>query len=289
MTRSANTQLSPQKRRQTRHSRSTEEGKIDESLFNFEEDPGVINTEQEIRIVELVEGGEALPIDFNFSREKIQITTDMTEPDDDVDTQGPAKRGRSLRRSTIKKGTHQDPLSDDLYSIYHRRMEKEEKKMMNRDREKVYTEADKMKSQLEALQQPHWARVLPAITYVRDPRDRNEMEEKREWTINSLNLLLAKFETWRKQEEKLLGKRSRNPSVSVGHELNDLRLYTKMDRYEFIGDSDTDEEENGLSVTEIKRRRLKRRAKKFGPVIKIRFGENVVVAEPFEYPRVEQL
>jgi something-about-silencing protein 4 len=268
--------------------RSKETPKIDSSLFNFEQNPNAFDPSQVLTIVEeknagVVIQGEEVP-------SKIEIKTVIKEVSDSEDGNLEKTRRRSFRKNTLKSTnlSIKDSLDDEVYLPYHRRMEKEEKKMTNRDREKIHSEADKMKSQLESLQSTEWHKVLPIITYVRDPKNITEMSEKRQWTIDCLNGLLSKFDDWKKREDRVMG-RNRSHIIATHTLLNDLRLYTRLNKYDYIGTSDTDEEEEDVSIEEIRRRRIRKRTEDFGPVIKIKFGGNVVVAEPFKATRIDRL
>lgn len=271
-----------------RQLRSKETPKINSSLFNFEENTELIDPNTVFYITEEVKGGKVLENEEIIK--PIKIKTIMTLVNHSAEDDDTKTRKRSFRRSTSKKVNVnvKDPLNDDLYLTYHRRMEKEEKKMTNRDREKICSEADKMKSQLESLKSNEWQKSLPNITYIRDVRNFKEMSEKRQWTIDSLNLLLSKFEDWKKREDRVLG-RNRAHILTNHKLLNDLRLYTKLNKYDYIGNSDTDKEEDDLTNAQIRKRRRKKRTDVFGPVIKIKFNDHVVVAEPFKPTRIDNI
>lgn len=265
--------------------RSKETPKIDSSLFNFEDNPSIIDPDQKLFIVDEKDGGAVLVNDFEIDKGSFSFETNLETVDElKKETNGSTKK-RKLRKSTTDRQKVEDPLGNDLYIPYNRRMEKEEKKMINWEREKIYAEADRMKSQLEKLQQNDWMRSLQTITYIRDPTDQKEMLQKKQWTIDSLNVLLDRFEDWKRCEERLLG-RTRAPSPAVLQ--NPFKYYTNLVDTDLIQESDTDEEENKMTVTQIKRRRLKNKLRKYGPIIKVKFGSKVIIAEPFRATRIEK-
>lgn len=250
-----------------RRSLRSKDAKADASLFNFEEDPSIINGDEPLVIADVV--GE--PLTFDLPSGGTDFVTDLQ-------CVGPSSK-RKLRWRA-------DPLDDELYGAYHRRMEKEEKKMLNRDREAFCTEADTLRSQLSQLNQSDWAKSLSMITYIRDTRDMNELHEKRQWTIASLEAMLAKFDEWKRREDHFLG-RVRSHSLTPPTEGVDFRFYTNLNKFDYIGDSDTDEEEEQLTVQQIRQRRKCHGTSKFGPVIRIRMGGKQLVAQPFEDTRIE--
>jgi something-about-silencing protein 4 len=262
-----------EKQSQRRNLRS-KEVIVDSSLFNFEQDPSIIDPDEVITLVDHIDG---TLLSDELVLPQISLTSDIISVDEPVK--------RSLRRSK----SADDPLNEELYSLYHRRMEKEEKKMLNRDRETFYSEADKLKSQLQALDQTDWMKALPSITYVRDLRDMDELQKKRKWTVSSINILLDKFEDWRKREDRILGRIRSHSLTPPPSGFYDFRFYTSLNKYDYIGDSDTDGEEEKLSVEQIRQRRKLKRFKKFGPVIRINFGGNCLVAQPFEETKIEKL
>lgn len=271
--------------------RSKEEAKtIDSSLFNFEDDPQVIDPDEPISCVGHC-SGEVL---------KLEVEVPFKSPvvSDHIQEAKNTKSGRrSLRASTQAKKFTSDPLDDTLYELYHRRMEKEEKKMLNRDRESFCSEADKLKWQLDALLQNDWAKSLPSITFIRDTRDQEELQQKREWTISSIRQLLEKYEDWKRREDRVLGKVRAHlltPNVGNGHGQThnngiDFRFYTEsLNKFDYIGDSGTDSEEEDMDVEEIKQRRKIKNCGKFGPSIRINLGHNnQLIAQPFQKTRIE--
>lgn len=287
-TRSANGTAEMRQDTEKRRLRSKAPAKA--SLFNYEEDPSTIDADQQLTLqAHTTPGGKLLTLEL--PRETLPMALAITELPD-------VQRPRTLRRSrpkpktkpkTVHSANSTDPLNDEMYELYHRRMEKEEKKMLNRDRESFCAEADKLKSQLEALAQNDWTKTLPQITYIRDVRDFKELQEKRQWTITSIHVLLSKFEDWRRREDRVLGRvrshRVDNPPIQ---DAIDFRFYTQLNRFDYVGDSDTDDDENTMTVQQIRHSRKIKRSNTFGPVIRINLnGGKSLVAQPFERTKVE--
>ncbi|KAH3676007.1 hypothetical protein WICMUC_002303 [Wickerhamomyces mucosus] len=273
-----------------RHLRSREnQAKPNADLYNFEPNPELINPDHEIVICDhqLSDGFKHYNSDLEFDpNEPITFLTDLKKLDTSENLNSSPKK--KLRQSTIARN-QDDPLKEELYHSYHRTMEKEEKKMLKRDRERIFFEADKLKTSLDSLNRNEWRRILPTITYIRDPRDTTEVEEKRNWTVELLENQIAKFEAFKRREDKFLGKirpsHSKFSTNVLSHQ--DMHLYSQSNKYDFIGDSDTDEEEENMTNEEIKAKRKKRIFQAFGPKIKIKFGNKQLTAEPFQAPKIE--
>lgn len=186
-----------------------------------------------------------------------------------------------LDRARKRRALPGDCLGDQLYELYHRRMEKEEKKMFNRDREKVCSEADRMALQLEQLLQNDWARHLPHITKVADARDAHELKLKRELTIGTLRSLLSRFKEWKATEDRVAGRSRLAHRAPQG-----VQLYTKLTKSEYFDESSTDSDEDDMTVDQIRRNRSRKNSK-YAPTIRIRFSNHSLVAEPFQNPRIE--
>ncbi len=66
-----------------------------------------------------------------------------------------------------------------------------------------------------------------------------------------------------------------------------FKYYTNMPDADLVQDSDTDEDENNMTIPQIRRLRLRKKLEKFGPIIKVKFGTKVIIAEPFKATRIE--
>ncbi|KAH3672088.1 hypothetical protein WICPIJ_010173 [Wickerhamomyces pijperi] len=266
----------PRSTRQLRRKEATPDAHS--NLLNFEDNPDLLDFDQSIRITNDTEPNlTKLNFDFKYD------TKTAVVPPTDLRKEGipssHSKGRRGLRDSTIKN--HHDHMADSLphtvYELYHRKMEKEEKRMANRDKEKIYFEADKLKSDIETLNSLEWTRSLPHMTYVRDVKDVTEMTKKRDLTVKYIETILGKFDSYKKREDRIT-KRSK-----LRLREKDLQIYTKVDKYDYMAESATDEEEENMTNEEIKKHRERKLFAKFGPRIKLNLTNGkTLIAEPFK-------
>ncbi|EDO16866.1 hypothetical protein Kpol_1024p19 [Vanderwaltozyma polyspora DSM 70294] len=161
-----------------------------------------------------------------------------------------------------------DPLSDALYKPYHKKMLKQENRMLERDVNEWETEADRLELLSDKLNMLDWHISLPKMTVINDVCDEDEMDRKRELTKEYIRNTLAKYEEMKFQKSLLSKtcKRSRKLDPSKDRS----RVYKKVDRKTVEGyHSSSDEEEDGMSVSEIRKHRLDKRIKSCGGVVKI--------------------
>lgn len=171
-----------------------------------------------------------------------------------------------------------DPLSDDVYLPFHRKMKRDEKFMTGSDRNRIANEVDNFRLQLMLLQQNNWARHLPKITYINDKSDMAELLWKRQATVAELQRLVLKYENWCTR--------------------NELRLADVKDfesrKSPNAADSDPVEEDDSSDVilgdTHLREEREAERIARYGPPgrLKLRNGYDLVFG-PFQYPRIEPL
>lgn len=98
----------------------------------------------------------------------------------------PPRRNRSV----------QDPLSDELYQTFHRRMRKDERSVALADKSKLYFDIDNLRGQLELLNQHDWVKHLPSMVALNDRNDYEELARKRRLVRNEIEKTLGKFENW---------------------------------------------------------------------------------------------
>lgn len=160
----------------------------------------------------------------------------------------------SLPRLSKKK----DELHDNVYTLFHRKMMREEKTMSNTEREKVNSEIDNYFSKLNSLLLDGWVNILPSITYIKDKNDYAELVHKKDLTIQEIRRLIDNFENLRKRQDSL--------NVEV------KRWYAGTTK-----GNDT-HSEFGMSIDQIKEKRLREKLKK-GPVIKLRLhnGYEIII------------
>lgn len=161
-----------------------------------------------------------------------------------------------------------DPLPDSTYEIFHRRMKRNEKQMSNEERIKNLWELDILQSHLEDLNQSHWFRALPAITSIKDIKDYEELERKRDLTIAEIERLLRKHEDWRKRLENFN---------------NDVKSYIDY------GDTESDPEYE-IPIEKLRQHREWERRQKYGPIIKLNLNEKYcLIIDPLAAPKIIEI
>lgn len=226
----------------------------DKALFNFENINKLVHRDQTIKIINKKsydslyryygETETTIPTNINKSR-NIEIRNNL-----------------SHRKSKQKV----DILHDSIYEIFHKKMKKEERTMVNIDRSRILSEVDNLDLLLQALNQYDWVRHLPNITQINDIRDYDELETKKKLTIKEIQRILNKFENWKRRQDKLI---------------SDIK---KHDTHR--EDSDH-EQEFLLPIEYLKQKRLKERRIQAGPIIKLNLRNGyALVIEPFVNPRI---
>ncbi|ANB15474.1 hypothetical protein AWJ20_3102 [Sugiyamaella lignohabitans] len=108
-----------------------------------------------------------------------------------------------------------DPLRDELYEVYHRRMERDEKGIQRIERERTALEVDAMIAQKELLEGLSWRRDILRITAIVNPNDQEELELKRKLTLKEIEMYLERYQIWKKKElQARTNKDSMTPSTS---------------------------------------------------------------------------
>lgn len=97
-------------------------------------------------------------------------------------------------------GPKTDPLGDEHYVTYHRKMEREEKSVQRLEQERNATEMDRLSTQREQLLSTTWPSALQRITLIDNPRDATELDTKRDLTLREIDLYLNKYKAWKKRE-----------------------------------------------------------------------------------------
>lgn len=164
-----------------------------------------------------------------------------------------------------------DPLNDSIYSTFHKKMRKEEKKMTNIDRTRILNEVDTLTTLLLLLQQYDWIRHIQSITQVHNPHDYKELEYKRVLTIFEIKRILKKFDSWKKREDEL------NYEIKEFHR-NGAHLAGK-------GENSIENEFN-MSIEQLKRKRKTERCKKFGQIIRLKLSNGLeLIIDPILPPK----
>lgn len=162
-----------------------------------------------------------------------------------------------------RQRTRADPLDDELYYGFHRRMTKEEKSMTGSDRTRMMLEIESLKEQLSLLLQHDWARHLPRIVFVQDRKDVDEMTRKRSLMEHELRRLLGKFANWEARNARLLRDAKRFEQHANGGPVSN-GFHSSDDNDDDSSDESDETEESILaeSLENLKvKRQLEREAK----------------------------
>lgn len=230
-----------------RRLRSKDDARANPTLFNFDSIDKVLHRDQEIKVVR----SGAAPF---YGDSEIETRLKPNEVDLTISAALPPRR------------VSQDPLDDALYNAFHRRMRKEERRMINIDRTRILNEIDTMQSLLAQLQQHDWNKYIQGITLVHNPYSINEMEYKKALTIYEIRRLLDRYDQWRKREDQLAA---------------DIR------RYNHGEDSHLDRMgEFSMPLSRLKRLRKSRRCQRHGPVIKLKLcNGSTLLIDPIQPPK----
>lgn len=139
----------------------------------------------------------------------------------------------SPRRAALSGA--KDPLSEDHFVVYHRRMEREEKRMQSIERERSLGEVDRVLAQRGILTGPSWRNDIRYITRITDTDDETAIDFKRRLTLQEIEAYLQKYRDWKKREA--LVKAQKRAGGSQGNPL----------AYVFGGTLDTPDETSGES------------------------------------------
>lgn len=183
-----------------------------------------------------------------------------------------------------------DPLSDQLYDNYHKKMLKQETRMMNDESNHSDLEADRLEGILDHLEVASWRLYLPKVTIVKDLFDEDELHAKKELTQRTIRLMLKKYK-YMKHRINIHARKQRHFMIDSSKRLD--KLFSKVDKSMIIGyHSSSEDEEDNLDATEIKRRRKMLKHKHFSSPLVIplstpsaptsfKYG---IIAEPLNSP-----
>lgn len=159
-----------------------------------------------------------------------------------------------------------DPLQDELYLPFHRRMKQHEKSMALADKSRVMFEVDNLRTQMALLRQHDWAKHLPRITVVdKTPED---LAEKRKLTLAEIRKLLQKYHHWDARNEQLV---------------HDIKQYEAHP----VSDDDLSELILTIPVAQLQKEREDKRLQQDGYRVRLRLrnGHDIVYG-PYQPPKV---
>lgn len=183
-----------------------------------------------------------------------------------------------------------DPLTEQVYSIYHKKMMKQETRMMNDEANYSELEADRLEGILESLEISSWRSILPKITVINNVTDEVELLHKRELTQQAIRSMLDKYKDM-KHRISLLQRKQRHIMIDPHKQLD--KLYSNVDKSLIIGyHSSSDEEENDLDVYQIRTRRKMMKHRIFAPTLIVPLSVPLaptnfqygIVADPLKSP-----
>ena len=276
----------------TRSLRSkSKEGVEDQEKFDFDSDEYEINSEQKLRFIlrgypSTREKKTELSTDAKFhAKETKETITKM------ILTIEPHDIRRSRKNTGDLHGTPVDGLPDSLFLQYHKKMLRQENRMVQQDVLESEEAADRLTLLYDRLNLPTWPVTLQKITKINDPNDDAEMKLKRSQTKDYIRAMLDKFEMIKKHSS-VLQRHKRSNKVDPFEKWP--QIFDYVDR-SFIRDYDssTDEEEENLTAEEIRVRRRRQREEKCGGSIylglsfkKMENSTFAIVAEPLRRPYV---
>lgn len=226
----------------------------DKALFNFENINKLIHRDQPIKIISKTSNNNLYRY-YGENETAIPSTINKNRV---------IEKGNNIAHRKSKQKV--DILEDSIYEIFHKKMKKEERTMVNIDRSRIFSEVDNLYLLLQLLNQYDWIRHLPNITHINDIRDYDELETKRQLTIKEIQRIINKFENWKRRQDKLI---------------NDIK------KYDAIHDDSNHEQDFHLPIEYLKQERLKERRIQVGPIIKLNLRNGyALVIEPFANPRI---
>ncbi|WPK25105.1 hypothetical protein PUMCH_002408 [Australozyma saopauloensis] len=127
-----------------------------------------------------------------------------------------------------------DPLADEVYEPFHRRMKKDERSVTLADRSKLHFDVDNLRGQLTLLNQHDWIKHVPTMVSLNDRNDYEELSRKRVLARREILKNLEKFQDWeaRTTAHTLAVKNYLKGNIGLGDEddSNGLILDRSLDR-----------------------------------------------------------
>lgn len=187
-----------------------------------------------------------------------------------------------------------DPLSDDVYEAYHKKMVRQETRMITSDTHHSELEAEQLQNVLDGLDVASWRTFLPKITVVKNVDDEEELERKKTLTQETIHAMLQKYKDMKKTIS-IHSRKQRNLMIDPFSKIE--RMYSKVDRSSVVGyNSSSDTDEESMDIADIRSRRKQIRQKTFGSSIVVPLSLHTgphsrfaIVAEPLRHPIVIRL
>ncbi|CAR26895.1 ZYRO0C03938p [Zygosaccharomyces rouxii] len=191
-----------------------------------------------------------------------------------------------------KDNTKEDTLPDELYWAYHKKMTRHEARMLESDVIQGENEADKLSLWSEKLDLAHWQLKLKQITVIKNSDDEEEMEKKRVLTKETIDSMLARYHTMKKNRSILLKNNRTGKIDPVKHW---SQIYNRINRRMVLDyHSSSDEEENTMDIDQIRahRKHIRERQCRGSIIIQLTMAacschtKYAIIAEPLRRPYV---
>ena len=184
-------------------------------------------------------------------------------------------------------------LPDSIYEPFHKKMLRQELKMIEADVKEGYESAEHLEQLYNKLEVITWPMALQKMTKINDPTDDEELNLKKKMTMDKIMSMLDKYKLMTEHAAIL---KSHKSKLKINPLANYNKIYKNIDRM-FIEnyESSSDEEEENLTVEQIREHRLKKRAQKCGGTITIGLKtfnnteQIAIIAEPLRNPYVIKL
>ncbi|KAG0666039.1 hypothetical protein C6P45_000294 [Maudiozyma exigua] len=192
-----------------------------------------------------------------------------------------------------KKKLELRSLPDSIYEQFHKKMLRQELKMIEADVKEGYDSAEHLEQLYNKLEVVTWPMALQKMTKINNPTDDEELNLKKKMTMEKIMSMLDKYKLMTEHATILKKPKSR---LKINPLSNYNKIYRNIDRM-FIEnyESSSDEEEEDLNVEQIRKHRLKKRSQICGGTITIglkTFGPSesfAIIAEPLKNPYVIKL
>lgn len=186
-----------------------------------------------------------------------------------------------------------DPLSDETYTSFHKKMLKQENRMHQFDVNQGINEAERLDLIYDKLDLPNWVSTLQRVTIINDPTDEKELLEKKIMTKQHIKSLLNKYNRMQKRNRFLQKCIKRIRTIPIQRT---AKIYQNLDRkcdIDYHSSSDEEQDECSIDNAEICRRRLQRKETQCGGsiIIGISYTELhkskfFIMAEPLKKPYI---
>ena len=186
-----------------------------------------------------------------------------------------------------------DPLSDETYMSFHKKMLKQENRMHQFDVNQGVNEAERLELIYDKLDLPNWVSTLQRVTVINDPTDGKELLKKKILTKQHIKSLLYKYDRMQKRDRLLQKTIKKFRYVPIQRT---PKIYQNLDRkcdLDYHSSSDEEDDESTIDNSEICRRRLLRREAQCGGSVVIGISNTelhkskfVIMAEPLKKPYI---